>query len=256
MKTVYWIVPVFLLVVGGCAPVQHSAVPSNKTPVLHKYELLVVDTYGVPLEGANIDYELKIGINVTENLTRKGSCTTTDQGLLGKIVNITEYPIRDYYFSKSSDKFLDVYRSELNYRVSKLGYSPKSGTMSANYATKQFKVTTEKGEVALIKSLEYFGEKFASTLSGFDLKKRILSFIGLIALQGLLTDSILELRSVDLESELLTFRDDYNGERVHSSLDGLTPGETGGNSCREPLELAGFRWQPHCRRLYQLPAAA
>jgi transposase InsO family protein len=69
-------------------------------------------------------------------------------------------------------------------------------------------------------------------------------------------DQTLFWNSVDLESKLLAFRDYYNGERVHSSLDGLTPGESGGKSCREPLELARFRCQPHCRRLYQLPAAA
>jgi putative transposase len=71
-----------------------------------------------------------------------------------------------------------------------------------------------------------------------------------------LLDQTLFWNSVDLESKLLAFRDDYNGERVHSSLDGLTPEETGGRPCRKPLELENFRWQPHCRRLYQLPAVA
>ena len=69
-------------------------------------------------------------------------------------------------------------------------------------------------------------------------------------------DQTLFWNSVDLESKLLAFRDYYNGERVHSSLDGLTPEETGGRPCLEPLELGSFRWQPHCRRLYQLPSAA
>ena len=62
--------------------------------------------------------------------------------------------------------------------------------------------------------------------------------------------------SVDLEGKLSAFRDHYNGERVHSSLNGLTPEETGGRPCRVPLELGNFRWQLHCRGLYQLPAAA
>jgi transposase InsO family protein len=68
-------------------------------------------------------------------------------------------------------------------------------------------------------------------------------------------DQTLIWNSVDVESKLLAFPDYYNGVRVHSSLDGLTLGEIGGKSCREPLELAWFRWHPHCRRLYQLPAA-
>jgi hypothetical protein len=49
-------------------------------------------------------------------------------------------------------------------------------------------------------------------------------------------EHVLFWNSVDLESKLSAFRDYYNGERAHSSLDGLTPEETGGRLCREPLQ--------------------
>ena len=62
--------------------------------------------------------------------------------------------------------------------------------------------------------------------------------------------------SVDLESKLLAFRDYYNLERVHSSIDGATPDEIGGGPCVQSANLDNFEWQTHCRGLYQLPLAA
>jgi putative transposase len=59
----------------------------------------------------------------------------------------------------------------------------------------------------------------------------------------------------DLERKLLQFRDYYNHERIHSSLARLTP-EAAENIQPRLLDLANYRWQPHCRDLFQLPAAA
>ena len=57
----------------------------------------------------------------------------------------------------------------------------------------------------------------------------------------------------DLERKLQHFRDYYNHGRVHASLKGIPP------SCptdRAVIALEDYRWQSHCRGLYQLPAAA
>lgn len=57
----------------------------------------------------------------------------------------------------------------------------------------------------------------------------------------------------DLERKLQHFRDYYNHSRVHASLKGVTP------ICptdRNVIALDDYRWQAHCRGLYQLPAAA
>ena len=61
--------------------------------------------------------------------------------------------------------------------------------------------------------------------------------------------------AADLELKLLDFQGYYNGHRAHAGLDGRTP---------EPRTIAGgarasvssYRWQPHCRGLYQTPMAA
>ena len=71
-----------------------------------------------------------------------------------------------------------------------------------------------------------------------------------------LLDQTLVWNSIDLESKHLVFRDYYNLERVHSGIEGATPEETGGRRTGKPAELGSFRWQTHCRGLYQLPAAA
>ena len=60
----------------------------------------------------------------------------------------------------------------------------------------------------------------------------------------------------DLERKLHEFQNHYNGARVHRALDGTPPnaGSTAGN--KKSTCLDHYRWESHCRGLYQLPAAA
>jgi putative transposase len=59
----------------------------------------------------------------------------------------------------------------------------------------------------------------------------------------------------DLENKLLEFRNYYNRHRTHTSLEGRTPDQD--TSVSRPLaDLHSYRWQPHCRGLYQTPIAA
>jgi hypothetical protein len=60
----------------------------------------------------------------------------------------------------------------------------------------------------------------------------------------------------DLERKLLQFKAYYNRERTDTSLGGVTPTATAENSARRPLHLSQYRWQSHCRRLFQLPATS
>jgi transposase InsO family protein len=62
--------------------------------------------------------------------------------------------------------------------------------------------------------------------------------------------------ATDLTRKLEAFKHYYNVQRVHSSLDGVPPGLTAGNSRPRFARLAHYCWKPHCRDLYQLPAAA
>jgi transposase InsO family protein len=59
--------------------------------------------------------------------------------------------------------------------------------------------------------------------------------------------------ATDLELKLSAFKSYYNGYRSHDSLKGETPIET-----RESrgVGFKSYRWQEHCRGLYQTPIAA
>ena len=61
--------------------------------------------------------------------------------------------------------------------------------------------------------------------------------------------------TADLDNKLLEFRDYFNNHRTHHSLEGRTPDQ----DTRRPRPVADlhcYRWQPHCRGLYQIPIAA
>jgi len=61
--------------------------------------------------------------------------------------------------------------------------------------------------------------------------------------------------TVDLENKLLEFQEYFNRHRTHSSLQGQTPAQD--RSAPEQLaNLRSYRWQSHCRGLYQTPIAA
>jgi transposase InsO family protein len=61
--------------------------------------------------------------------------------------------------------------------------------------------------------------------------------------------------AADLETKLLDFQRYYNGHRAHAGLEGRTP-EPGPASGGAWASVRSYRWQPHCRGLYQTPMAA
>jgi putative transposase len=61
--------------------------------------------------------------------------------------------------------------------------------------------------------------------------------------------------TADLETKLFDFQHYYNGHRTHAGLDGRTP-EPSGDIGHLPATFSSYRWQPHCRGLYQTPIAA
>jgi putative transposase len=61
--------------------------------------------------------------------------------------------------------------------------------------------------------------------------------------------------TVDLENKLLEFRDYFNSHRTHHSLAGRTPDQDTKRP-RLVANLRSYRWQSHCRGLYQTSIAA
>ena len=69
-------------------------------------------------------------------------------------------------------------------------------------------------------------------------------------------DQTLFWNAVDLERKLTDYQAYYNIHRTHRSLDGDTPAEVADVVTKLPIKLNKFRWQTHCRGIYQLPVAA
>jgi transposase InsO family protein len=65
-------------------------------------------------------------------------------------------------------------------------------------------------------------------------------------------DHLLFWTAADLEEKLSAFQTYYNKFRVHSSLKGETPIESPES---KGVHFESYRWQKHCRGLYQTPAA-
>ena len=60
----------------------------------------------------------------------------------------------------------------------------------------------------------------------------------------------------DLERKLLDFKNYYNRYRTHNALGVVTPAIRAELTENMIIDLNNYRWQPHCRGLYQTPMAA
>jgi putative transposase len=68
-------------------------------------------------------------------------------------------------------------------------------------------------------------------------------------------DRVLFWTTADLEMKLLEFQRYYNSHRTHAGLEGRTP-EPCADAGGARASLCEYRWQLHCRGLYQTPIAA
>jgi hypothetical protein len=59
--------------------------------------------------------------------------------------------------------------------------------------------------------------------------------------------------TADLESKLLDFKIYFNHHRTHSARAGRPPEDA---PTRSVANLQSYRWESHCRGLYQTPIAA
>jgi len=59
--------------------------------------------------------------------------------------------------------------------------------------------------------------------------------------------------ATDLENKLRAYQAYYNKHRCHSGRDGATPVESGPGYA---IDIRDYRWEKHCRGLFELPIAA
>jgi putative transposase len=68
-------------------------------------------------------------------------------------------------------------------------------------------------------------------------------------------DRILFWTTDDLETKLIDFQRYYNRHRTHAGLGGRLPEPAIGRPASS-IDLRSYRWQRHCRGLYQTPIVA
>jgi putative transposase len=72
-----------------------------------------------------------------------------------------------------------------------------------------------------------------------------------------LLDKTLFFSANDLQNKLESFQHYYNEKRCHGGINGITPEEKAGEQqSSNVVSLNHYRWEKHCRGLFQLPVAA
>ena len=69
-------------------------------------------------------------------------------------------------------------------------------------------------------------------------------------------DQVFFWNAADLEPKLGEFKTYFNQERTHRGLDGETPRKRCGDEGANVASQGDYRWQKHCRGLFELPSAA
>jgi hypothetical protein len=178
----------------------------DEYPDMHCYQILVVDTKGVPVSGAEVSYAVTFNMASVEQDTLLTACD-------GRALVPIQVP-RDKRFT-----FGSVYLTDLRYRVTREGFNPCSGVdticsssfrghsdKSHYYARlRPTRVIQTKGptDVVLLRPIDYFDQVFLTTEDGLVLKPRVCDFLDMIQLEGLLGDAILIPGTIDL----VTFKD-------------------------------------------------
>ncbi len=150
-----FILLIISLVLVSCAPYtyqsdstvnhQYDLTPPTRQTVKHQYELLVVDVDGKPLEGAKVECKLThLG-----KLAKESSVVT---GPSGKIVGFIDFWVDTAYLDVMFTSDI-AYKTEFDYKITKEGYHPASGSISSTFGSKySFDKNPKIGKVTLIKS--------------------------------------------------------------------------------------------------------
>ena len=145
-----------------------------------------------------------------------------------------------YSFNKITQD-IDALRARLNgsFRCSRWG-TRLSSDNDPLYRFHQWRANLRVLQVTEVKSVPYvpLSHPFVERLIGTRRRECV--------------DQLLFWSASDLEDKLVAFQDFYNAHRAHASLDGRTPVPIR----KDVARLDRYRWDAHCRGLYQTPIAA
>jgi len=182
-----FVVIILTLLVSSCASqvYQQDETEEKSFPsVTHSYELTILDVNRIPLEGATVQYRLKKG-----NSIKFFQDTTVTSPINGK-VSISMIVDADSTYS-----FFAIYNSMISYDVVKEGYYSRHGMLNIVLEKTE---RSKSATICLIKPTDYIDPVFLASSKGISLKSSLLSFIDILLLQSIISDSHLETQSINL----------------------------------------------------------
>lgn len=181
-----------VILLTACATPQHQTYGSaSGTSVAvgtttHSYELLVKDSAGQTLEGANVSFSTSVE---GQPGASKTACTTDTSGTCMTHVRVAgRYLVASY----------TAYSSKTSYSVTKPGFYEVTGKLSSDSGTAYKNPAGEnpvKDSVVLYRPADYLSKEFLNSSVDLELREQALKFISLIRLQSLIVDADIMLRS-------------------------------------------------------------
>jgi len=195
------------LALVSCIPSEYE-IQTHQITSIHRYELLVKDINGEPMEGAEVEYIIK----KEGKVYNQGKFITKSDGKLEVEVSHTITYTNENYFSKTHK-----FSSDLEYKVSKDGISTISWAEHiSNEAHSRMRVS-----VVLVRPIDYINPSFIASFTGNLLKYPILNFIDKVISENLLTDTKVKLHSIDLikfkEKNYLQF--EFTSNTIYNSTE-------------------------------------
>lgn len=168
----------------------------------HTYELQVVDINDKPIAEAMVKFYIEM---YKEKIVKDSIAYTDSEGkLLQKVIVTPDH----------RDSSGNSYSSFLGYQVTKEGYFPKEGGLGSFYNGRpvvpylarrlypdliaNIETEIQSKTIKLVRPIDYFRPSFLSSQVGIQLKGKILPFIGMIIIEGIISNSSMETQSINL----------------------------------------------------------
>lgn len=186
---------------------RKSRYPSQRerpASIEHTYELQVVDVNDKPIPKTMVKFHIESGGH-KEKIVRDSIAYTDSEGKLLQKVLVT--PDR-------RDSSGNSYSSFFGYQVTKESYFPKEGGLGSFYNGRpvvpylarrldpdlkaNIETEIQSKTIKLVRPIDYFRPSFLSSQVGIQLKGKILPFIGMIIIEGIISNSSMETQSINL----------------------------------------------------------
>jgi hypothetical protein len=176
---------VLSVILSACGTPTRPGGPAVTSALIHEYQVKVVDVNGAPLEGVLVKQKGES----KHSLQRNDDCTTNAQGLC---------PGFRYAVTRDPTSYSGFYYSSFAALAEKHGYYPGVGRGYSSYGSVASSTPAQLQTVTLrmVKPLDYLDPSFAASSTERELRERVLRFLDVLRVQGVLTDSEVMLKGI------------------------------------------------------------